>query len=132
MAADCEGVHAELSTRFYYMDAYLRLNVDRGMENLAMDVLDKLGDIGSYTYAYSETAAVSEALEASLKRLQGGTGTMTLDQMSKSPLTKSDVVPNFHLLMVIRSSGHRQERAGQARTAGAGFRTRRQSCERQR
>jgi hypothetical protein len=85
MAADCEAVDKELSTRLCDMDAYLRLNVDRGMENLAMNEWDDLGSIVTHTGAYAETAVISEALEASLKRLQGGVGTISLGQISKYP-----------------------------------------------
>jgi hypothetical protein len=83
MAADCEMVDKDLSTRFCDMDAYLRLNVDRGMENLAMNQWDDVGPIGTHTSAYAETVAISEAVEASLKRLHGSTGTITLSQISK-------------------------------------------------
>jgi hypothetical protein len=82
MAADCEIVANELSTRLCDMDAYLRLDVDRGMENLVMNKWDDLGSISTHTNAYVETAEISEAIEASLRRLQEGTGTVTLGEIS--------------------------------------------------
>jgi hypothetical protein len=84
MAADCETVSKDLSARLFEIDAYLRLNVDRGMENLLMEEWNDLGPIESHTSAYVETAAVSENLEASLRRLQECTGTITLGQISAS------------------------------------------------
>jgi hypothetical protein len=83
MARDCEAVDKELSTRLCGMDEYLRLNVERGMEYMAMNEWDDLGAIETHTSAYVECPAISDALDASLKRLQGGTGTTTLGQISK-------------------------------------------------
>jgi hypothetical protein len=82
IAADCEAVARELSTRFCDMDAYLRLNVDRGIENVLMNEWDDLGPIGIHTCAYVETADVSNSLDASLRRIQGGAGTVTLGEIS--------------------------------------------------
>jgi hypothetical protein len=96
MAADCDTVEKELATRFCDMDAYLRLNVDRHMENLLMNEWSNLGSIETYTSAYTETAIVAEALEASLKRLQGSTGTVTLGQISAYPLTNSKLLSRIH------------------------------------
>jgi hypothetical protein len=88
MAADCEAVANELSTRLCDMDAYLRLNVDRGMENLVMNEWEDLGPIETHTSAYIETAEVSESIETSLKSLQGCTGTVTLGEISPYPCTR--------------------------------------------
>jgi len=114
MAADCEAVAKELSTRFCDMDAYLRLNVERGMENVLMNEWDDLGPIESHTSAYVEMAEISETIEASLQRLQGRTGTITLGEISSYPCTHSEVLSKINLLMEVRSSKHRQSCAGQA------------------
>jgi len=82
MTADCETVEKELSTRLCDMDAYLRLNVDRGMENLFMHKWDDLGSIQTHTSTYVETAEISEAVDDSLRRLQGSTGTVSLGEIS--------------------------------------------------
>jgi hypothetical protein len=82
MALDCEAVAKELSTRLCDMEEYLRLNVDRGMENLAMNDWDDLGPIETHTSAYVERAEISETIEASLRRLQGITGSVTLGEIS--------------------------------------------------
>jgi hypothetical protein len=97
MAADCDTVEKELATRFCDVDVYLRLNVDKRMENLLMNEWNNLGSIETYTSAYAETAIVSEALEASLKRLRGSTGTVTLGQISAYPLTNSSFCQKFIL-----------------------------------
>jgi hypothetical protein len=85
MAADCEAVETELSTRLCDMDAYLRLNVERGMENVLMSEWDDVGPIETHTRAYVEMAEVSETIDASLRRLQEGTGTITLGEISSYP-----------------------------------------------
>jgi hypothetical protein len=82
MAVDCEAVAKELSTRLCDMEEYLRLNVDRGMGNLTMNDWDDLGPIETHTSAYVETAEISETIEASLRRLQGITGSVTLGEIS--------------------------------------------------
>jgi hypothetical protein len=82
MAADCDAVAKEISTRLCGMDAYLRLNVDRGMENLLMSEWAELGPIETHTNAYVEMAEISENIEASLHRLQGSAGTITLGEIS--------------------------------------------------
>jgi hypothetical protein len=85
MAVDCETVEKELSTRFCDMNEYLRLNVNRGMENLLINVWDDLGAIETHTSAYAAT--VSEMIDASLTRLQGSTGALTLGQISEYSYT---------------------------------------------
>jgi hypothetical protein len=92
MAADCEAVARDLSSRLYDMDEYVRFNVDRGMERLLMDEWEDLGPIETHTSAYIETTEISEIIEASLRRLRGGTGTVTLGELSEYPYTYSQVL----------------------------------------
>jgi hypothetical protein len=117
MAADCEAVATELSTRFCDMDAYLRLNVDRGMEDLVMNDWGDLGPIETHTSAYVERADISETIEASLRSLQGGTGSVTLGEISTYLNNLSEVLSTLHLLMDVRSTEDRQGRAGRAEYA---------------
>jgi hypothetical protein len=42
---DCESVARELATQLFHVDAYVRLNVDRGMENTEMSDWEGLGTI---------------------------------------------------------------------------------------
>ena len=81
IGADCEMVAQELSTRLYTIDAYLRLNVDRGMELVAMTDWNDLGSIGTHTAAYIATAAIV-ALDTSVRHLQERIGALTLGQIS--------------------------------------------------
>jgi hypothetical protein len=82
LATDCEMVAQELHARLYNVPAYLRLNVDRGMESLVMEDWSEFGDIESHTEAYVAVASVSESLDLSLRSLTGRTGTIALRQLS--------------------------------------------------
>jgi hypothetical protein len=100
MAEDCETVAKELSTRFCDMAAYLRLDVERGMENVLMNDWGRLGPIETHTSAYVERAEISEIIEDSLRRLQGDTGTVTLGEISAYYYTCPVSRCHVHLLMV--------------------------------
>jgi hypothetical protein len=91
IATDCEMVAQELSTRLYTIDVYLRLNVDRGMELVTMTDWNGLGSIQSHTAAYIATAAVTGALETSVRHLRERTGTLTLGQISTCPASDFSV-----------------------------------------
>ena len=82
LSTDCEIVAKELSTRLFTVDAYLRLNVDKGMERIFMTDWSSLGDIESHTSAYVENTAVVDALEGSLSRLRSRMGSIALGQLS--------------------------------------------------
>jgi hypothetical protein len=84
IAADCEVVANELSTRLCSIDAYLRLNVGRGMEDITLTDWSGLGAIDTHTSAYLATATVAQDLEASLRRLENRFGTVALRQLSTS------------------------------------------------
>lgn len=83
MAADCQMVAQELSTRLFSLNAYLRLNVSNGLEDLSIDDWNGLGDIGGHTRDYMRSRAVYEALESSLRRIRGRVGTVTVGQISE-------------------------------------------------
>ena len=82
MASDCEMVARELSTRLFGVHAYLRLNVERGMEAVTMSDWTSLGAIESFTCSYLEEPTIADLLNASLRRLQERVGTVTLGQIS--------------------------------------------------
>jgi hypothetical protein len=79
---DCERMAQELATHLFNVDAYLRLNVDRGMENTKMSDWEGLGIIEGQAETYLAVAAVTKALNSSLLRLQDGVGSITLGQLS--------------------------------------------------
>ncbi|KIM22411.1 hypothetical protein M408DRAFT_290388 [Serendipita vermifera MAFF 305830] len=61
-----EAIASEMSTR---VDKYLRLDVNRGMEDITMDQWNKLGLIRSHTEAYLDTADVRTKLDSFWRRL---------------------------------------------------------------
>jgi hypothetical protein len=80
---DCERVARELSTQLFNVDTYLRLTVDRGMENTEMSDWEGLGSIEGHTATYLEIPAVTKAIDSSLQRLQDRVGSITLGQLSE-------------------------------------------------
>ena len=82
LGADREIVAKELSTRLFTVDAYLRLNVDRGMEYTSITDWSSLGKIESHTSTYVESAVVAEALETSLGHMRAKIGSITLGHIS--------------------------------------------------
>ncbi|KIM20957.1 hypothetical protein M408DRAFT_305863 [Serendipita vermifera MAFF 305830] len=80
---DCEGVANDLSTRLINIDAYLRLNVNRGMESFGMKKWDDLGAVTTHTATYLATAVVSMSVDSSLRRLRGKVGSVTLGRLSR-------------------------------------------------
>jgi hypothetical protein len=79
---DCETVASELFMRLVNVDAYIRLNVESGLEASSLDDWRGLGAIEQTTNAYVETSAVICLLEESLGYLQSRVGTATLAQIS--------------------------------------------------
>ncbi|KIM22384.1 hypothetical protein M408DRAFT_290883 [Serendipita vermifera MAFF 305830] len=82
LTLDCEGVAAELSTRLSGVEAYLRLNVERGMESINMHDWNDLGPIETHTSAYMDDAVIQERVEASLRRMHERVGSITLREIS--------------------------------------------------
>jgi hypothetical protein len=82
IVVDCEKVARELATELFNVAAYLRLNVDRGMENVEMSDWEGLGAIEVHTETYLQGPAVTEAIDSSLQRLQDRVGSIALGQLS--------------------------------------------------
>ncbi|KIM24403.1 hypothetical protein M408DRAFT_27066 [Serendipita vermifera MAFF 305830] len=80
--ADCEVVANELSTRLFNIDAYLRVNVSRGMETVKIQEWYDLGVIEAHTASHLASTVISEALEGTVRRLQERAGTVTLGQFN--------------------------------------------------
>ncbi|KIM22389.1 hypothetical protein M408DRAFT_43504, partial [Serendipita vermifera MAFF 305830] len=64
LTLDCEGVAAELSARLSGVEAYLRLNVDRGMESIGIHEWDDLGPIETHTSTYMNDTAIRACVDA--------------------------------------------------------------------
>jgi hypothetical protein len=66
---DTEGVAEDLSEQYLKTTAYLRLNVDRGMENIQMADWNKLRSIAGHTRAYLNKGFVKHNITESAKFL---------------------------------------------------------------
>jgi hypothetical protein len=103
IGADCETVAKEMSSRLFNVDAYIRLNVERGIESVSMADWRDMGAIESHTSAYVESAAVTKALEASVRRLRNSVGTVTLGQLSEYCLSDSRIHANSSKIIRVAS-----------------------------
>jgi len=83
LAADCEAVASELSTRLLSVDAYVRLNVEFTKKGFTMDDWNSFQEIESLTHNYVETTTVARTLDESVRYLRSRVGTATLGQISK-------------------------------------------------
>lgn len=82
ISTDCERDARELSSQLFNVEAYLRLNVDHGLEDLSMTDWTCLGDIEGRTDIYLQSTVVSNAVDSSLKALQDKIGLISLEQLS--------------------------------------------------
>jgi hypothetical protein len=121
MVLDSERVSRELSAQLSRVKAYLRLNVDHGMENLKMtDWLEsELGSIMTHTDAYLDAPAIKNCISTSSKLLQERTGSISLGQLSmfgisgnlctllplSTDRTGTEVVTEYIFLLIFPDNG---------------------------
>ena len=79
---DCETVAAELSTRFFNVDAYCRLNAESMAETSDITDWSGIDTIESKTIAYVGEPAVTEAIRESIQFIVTKAATVTLGQIS--------------------------------------------------
>lgn len=81
MLADCEQVAQEIAKQLEILGPYLRLNVDRGVEEVQIFEWDKLGAIETHTTVYLSGTAITKDIDRLLIALQGGSTSATLGQL---------------------------------------------------
>lgn len=83
IATDSETVATELEERYRnFSGLYHRLNVDRGLEDVALDEWERLGEVKSHTMAYLAGHNVSREIDEIVKALVGPSArTFTLGQL---------------------------------------------------
>lgn len=84
IGVEAEKMSRELSSQLFDVKAYLRLNVDHGIEEFKMTDWNDLGTIEGHADAYLQGAAVSNAVDSSVRILQTRIGFVSLGQLSKS------------------------------------------------
>jgi hypothetical protein len=76
-----ERVERDVSYQLYDVGAYVRLNVDQGVEEIQFHEWSRLGNIKSHTKAYLQSIPVTKLVDASLTALEKREGFMTLYQL---------------------------------------------------
>jgi hypothetical protein len=76
-----DGVERDLQHQLHGLGAYLRLNVDRGMESIELNDWDKLGSIETYTNIYLEMNQITNYIDSAFQWLLERSGSATLGQL---------------------------------------------------
>jgi predicted acylesterase/phospholipase RssA len=84
IATDCERVARELSNQLVEVDAYIRLNVTRGLEDIVFNDWSHMGLIEDHTKTYLETASVAQTIARASEDIIRQVGVITLGQISMS------------------------------------------------
>jgi hypothetical protein len=82
IGTDCERVAREMATHLIQVDAYVRLNVGRGLEEIRFNDWSCISWIEGCIKAYLEAASVSSAVGAVSEKIKNHTGSITLGQLS--------------------------------------------------
>jgi hypothetical protein len=75
---DCERTANEISRHLSEVDAYLRLDVDKGLYDLKISDWHRLGAIESHTDVYIQSFPISDKIDKALGLLQSTGGNFTL------------------------------------------------------
>ncbi|KIM22877.1 hypothetical protein M408DRAFT_276762 [Serendipita vermifera MAFF 305830] len=76
-----DTVAKELSQRFCGVGEYLRLNVDKGLDNVELDDWHALGSIVSHTEVYLELPTITAHIDRAVQWLLRRNGSVTLEQL---------------------------------------------------
>ncbi|KIM20749.1 hypothetical protein M408DRAFT_123984 [Serendipita vermifera MAFF 305830] len=79
----CERVAKELSLQLSEFPAYIRLNVDKGVEFLKFSDWDQLGDIEAHTDVYLQLPGINDGVNNASRALQQRIGLTSLGELSK-------------------------------------------------
>lgn len=115
---DCERVARELSDQLFDVEAYVRLNVDRGVENIKMCDWHELGVIEAHTHAYLQTPTITSEIDASSQMLRERNAWITLEQLSALSLSPMARLFSHLIHRSDEYCGHRQVRLHPAFSSG--------------
>jgi hypothetical protein len=82
MATDCERVAQEMATQLIQVDAYVRLNVSRGLEEVRFDDWSCISSVEGCIKAYLEVASVARAVDTVSGKITNNIGSITPGQLS--------------------------------------------------
>src|SRR5271170_4402435 len=78
---DCERTANEISQHLSDVDAYLRLDVEKGLNDLKISDWHRLGAIESHTNVYIQSFPISDKIDKALGLLQSTIGSITLQDL---------------------------------------------------
>jgi hypothetical protein len=82
IGTDCERVAREMGTQLITVDAYVRLNVNRGLEDVRFDDWSHISSIESCIKTYLEAPSATRVMDAVSEKIMRHTGSITLGQLS--------------------------------------------------
>jgi hypothetical protein len=92
MATDCERVAQEMATQLIQVDAYTRLNVSRGLEEVHFDDWSCMSSIEGCIKAYLAASSVTRAVDTVSEKITNRIGSITLGQLSMGTSTMISLV----------------------------------------
>jgi hypothetical protein len=78
---NCERTANEVSQHLSEVDAYLRLDVDKGLNDLKTSDWHRLGAIESHTNVYTQSSPISDKIDKALDLLRSTSGNFTLGDL---------------------------------------------------
>jgi hypothetical protein len=82
IGTDCERVAREMATQLIQVDAYVRLNVNRGLECIQFDDWSCIRSIEGCIKAYSQAVSVTRAVDTVSEKITRRIGSVTMGQLS--------------------------------------------------
>jgi hypothetical protein len=83
LTLNCEMIEKDISHQLYDVGAYIRLNVDQGLEDIRLEDWNQLGKVTSHTKQYLQSTPVIKISEAITILLIDRQGIMSLNQLSE-------------------------------------------------
>ncbi|PVF91981.1 FabD/lysophospholipase-like protein [Serendipita vermifera] len=104
MATDCERVARDMANQMIQVDAYIRLNVNKGLEQLRFDDWSCVSTIEGCIKAYLEAASVTRAVDAASEKITKRIGSITVGRLTRSTRIKhmAKPVPSVSPYYVVR------------------------------
>jgi hypothetical protein len=78
----CEGVARDLQYQWHGITEYLRLNIDKGIENVKLDDWSTLGSIETHTDVYLEMTPITKYIDEACQWILQRSGAVKLGQLS--------------------------------------------------
>jgi hypothetical protein len=99
LTLNCEMIEKDVSYQLNDVGAYMRLNVDQGLEDVRMHDWNQLGKVMSHTKQYLQSTSVTKLLGTITEFVLEKQGIMSLNQICEFLRYKSFISP-FNLLIL--------------------------------